>query len=487
MRLSTTDASFLYLESASGPMHISSINIVEGELDYEAVFEHFAGRMHLLPAYRRKLVQVPFNVAHPTWEDDPDFDLANHLLHHPLPPGTSLDDGVDAAITLNEPLLDRSLPLWRVHVITGVEDRTLILHQTHHAMIDGASGVELLAIIYDFEPDPAPVPPPDTPWQPAEPPNPGAQLGSALRENMQALGKADWQSVLSLGGDQSGMLQKAAKIVSEFVTRPVMTAPFNAGLVGPHRRLAWTKQSFSEIREIRRALGGTINDVVLTVVSSAIASYLESHGENTADQHIRIMCPVNVRTEDQQGSLGNQVSAIFPVLPVSPMSETQRLTAVIAETQRIKQNQEAQALTYLQESAPEPWPVAMWANQLISTPLDPTALAARLPMPVLPAGLRPPNVGYNFVCTNVPAAQVPQYLLGHLVTDQIGILILTGNVGFSTTILSYNQQLCFGFISEPRLMPDVEKIVEYADAAFQSLLDAAREHTASLSPDTAQN
>ncbi len=460
-------------------MHISSITIVEGELAFADIFQHFADRMHLLPAYRRKLAQVPFNVAHPTWEDDPDFDLSNHLLHHAIPEGSLLTDAIDAAVTLNEPLLDRSRPLWQTYVITGVPGQTLILHQTHHCMIDGASGVELLAIIYDFEPDPAPPPPAAEPWEPEPAPNPAAQLGAALRENMQALGKTDWQKTLSIGA-QSGLLQRAAKVVSDFVTNPVMTAPWNAGLVGPHRRLAWTKQSFGEIREIRRALGGTINDVVLTVVSGAIADYLEGRGEDTADKHIRIMCPVNVRTEDQQGALGNQVSAIFPILPAWTMSETQRLTTVVAETQRIKQNQEAQALTLLQESAPEPWPVAMWANQLISTPFDPTALAARFPMPVLPAGVRPPNVGYNFVCTNVPAAQVPQYILGHKITDQIGLLILTGNVGFSVTILSYNQELFFGFISEPRLMPDVEKIAANVDAAFNALLDAAREHAASL-------
>ncbi len=460
-------------------MHISSITIVEGELAFADIYQHFADRMHLLPAYRRKLAQVPFNVAHPTWEDDPDFDLSNHLLHHAMPEGTSLPDAIDAAVTLNEPLLDRSRPLWQTYVISGVPGQTLILHQTHHCMIDGASGVELLAIIYDFEPDPAPPPPVEEPWQPEPPSNPAAQLGAALRENMQALGKTDWQKTLSIG-TQSGLLQRAARVVSDFVTNPVMTAPWNAGLVGPHRRLAWTKQSFGEIREIRRALGGTINDVVLTVVSGAIADYLEGRGEDTADKSIRIMCPVNVRTEDQQGSLGNQVSAIFPILPAWTMPETQRLTTVVAETQRIKQNQEAQALTLLQESAPEPWPVAMWANQLISTPLDPTALAARFPMPVLPAGVRPPNVGYNFVCTNVPASQVPQYILGHKITDQIGLLILTGNVGFSVTILSYNQELFFGFISEPRLMPDVEKIAANVDAAFNALLDAARAHSASL-------
>src|SRR5262249_25887756 len=139
MRLTQSDASFLYTESASGPMHISSVYILEGELAFERVFQHFQSRLHLVPAYRRKLAQVPLNIAHPEWVDDPDFDLKNHVFAHRLPEGSTLEAGVDAAIALNEPILDRSLPLWKVYVIQGVPDRTLILQMTHHAMIDGAS------------------------------------------------------------------------------------------------------------------------------------------------------------------------------------------------------------------------------------------------------------------------------------------------------------------------------------------------------------
>ncbi len=485
MRLSATDASFLYLESASGPMHISSVIVLDGELGFDEVFTHFSDRMHLLPAYRRKLGQVPLNIAHPTWVDDPEFDLANHLIHKDLPQGTSFEEAMEVAVELNEPMLDRSRPLWLTYVITGVPGKTLILHETHHCMIDGASGVELLAIIYDFDKDGDPVPPPKEDWVPQTPPGAGELFSEALGENLQALRETDWGALWSAPQEQGDALRRATKVVTDFITKPVVTAPFNAGLVGPHRRLAWMKQSFGEIREIRRALGGTINDVVLTVVSEAVAQYLEAHDENTSDQHIRVMCPVNVRTENQQGALGNQVSAIFPILPAWSMEPTQRLAMVCAETNRIKQNEEAQALTLLQERAPEPWPVALWPTQLVGTQMDPTRLAANLPMPVLPHGVRPPNIGYNFVCTNVPGAQVPQYLCGHQITDQVGLLVLTGNVGFSVTILSYNQMLFFGFISEPRLMPDVERIAESAEETFQTLLAQARARADALRTESA--
>ena len=480
MRLSTSDASFLYLETASGPMHISSVHILEGELSFEEVRTHFEDRMHLIPSYRRKLAQVPFNIAHPTWVDDPDFDLANHLIHHPVPPGTTLEEAVDLAVELNEPMLDRSKPLWKSYIITGIADHTVMLHAVHHCMIDGASGVELMAIIYDFDPAGDPIKEAAQPWEPETPPSATQLFNEALSENLQDLAHTDWSEYIVSNSDQRSLLQRAGKVMTDFFSKPVVTAPFNAGVVGPQRRLSWIKLDFDEIREVRRALGGTINDVVLTMVSQAVAEYLDKHGDNTADQYMRIMCPVNVRTEDQKGALGNQVSAIFPVLPAWPMAPLQRLSSVCAETEKIKQNQDAQALTMLQKSAPEPWPVALWPTQLVGTPLDPTAIAANFPMPLLPTGVRPPNIGYNFTCTNVPGPQVPQYMCGHKVTDQIGLLILTGNVGFSVTILSYNKTLFFGFISEPRLMPDVENVSATAEATFNALLEAARERTASL-------
>jgi hypothetical protein len=193
-------------------------------------------------------------------------------------------------------------------------------------------------------------------------------------------------------------------------------------------------------------------------------------------QQLRIMCPVNVRTEGQQGALGNQVSAIFPMLPAWPMNPATRLGAVCAEVERIKEQQEAQALTLLQHTVPEPWPVALAPMQLVGTRFDPTALPARMTLPVMRSvgGIRPPNFGLNFVCTNVPGVQVPQYLCGHRVLDTIGVLVLSGNIGLGVTILSYNQGLYFSFICEPRLLPDLEVITDAVEAAYGELLSAAR-------------
>lgn len=477
MRLTETDASFVYMESASGPMHISSIYVLEGEVAFEDIFKHYESRIHLVPAYRRKLAQIPFSLAHPVWVDDVDFDLSNHVKLHELPEGTSFEAGIDKGVELNEPMLDRSRPLWQFIVIKGVPGKTLILQQTHHALIDGASGVDLTTILYDLSPNPPETPKPKTPWQPLPTPSAGELISEAMLDNYRNMTSYNPIEAFNSEKDLPGRLQKAMEVFTRFVSKPAITAPFNAGTIGPKRRVRWLKKPFTEIREIRRHLGGTINDVVLAVVSEAIARYLKHHNERIDDQFMRIMCPVNVRTEDQKGALGNQVSAIFPMLPAWPMDTIERLQAVITEMQRIKSDGEAQALTVMQENMPEIPPIGMAMSQLVGTRLDPTALAARVPLPIMPAigGYRQPNLGYNLVCTNVPGLQVPQYLCGAEVTDTIGLLVLNGNIGLSLTILSYNKQLFFNFISEPRLLPDLEFIVDSADAVFNELLTTARD------------
>ncbi len=479
-RLTATDASFLYMESATSPMHISSLHVLEGELGFDEVFTHYAERMHLLPAYRRRVAFVPFNLAHPTWEDDPEFDLRNHVQHHELAADASMEDALDAAMELNEPMLERDRPLWKVWVITGMRDRTLLLMMTHHAMIDGVSGIELTTIIFDFDAKGSNREPADGTWAPDSMPSPMTRMNSALQDNLQTARESQPLSAL-FDPEQRRLLARAGRVLRRFVSEPAVTAPFNAGIVGRQRKLRYLTESFTEIREIRRALGGTINDVVLTVVSEALARYLEAKGEKTEDEQMRIMCPVSVRTESESGALGNRVSAVFPTLPAWPMEVGQRLKAVCTEMERIKHDQEAQALALLSESSSGIWPVAMAPAQLIGTPFDPTRLALNMRMPSMPnLGGRPPNYGFNFVCTNVPGVQVPQYLAGHKVLEVIGIILLAGNVGFSMPILSYNQQLCFSFVCEPRLLPDVELLVESARDAFAELLAEARKHKLQL-------
>ena len=476
MRLSPMDASFLYAESVSGPMHISSIYVLEGALSHARVREHFAERIHLIPSYRRKIAQIPFNLGHPKWVDDSSFDLGYHIRHHELPPDATLQDGIDAAAKLNQPMLDRSRPLWLVHVITGVPDRTLILQMTHHAMIDGASGVELTTVIYDFQPTPREIEPPHAEWRPAAAQTSMDLFGEALQDNLAKLRDANPRDLFPNTEKQRELAGRAAQVFGNFLMRPAITAPFNATAVGPRRRVLYLKRPFGEIREIRRAFGGTINDVVLTVVSEAVARYLRAHDERVDSRYMRILCPVNVRT----GGSGRcarvtRCPRFFPCFLLAHAGSPPSCGGVCRDGAHQGPRGGAGADPRVGATA-NVWPLAMAPTQLVGTPFDPTALAARMPAP-MPAsmGWRPPNLGVNFVCTNVPGVQVAQYLAGHKVLDTIGLLVLTGNIGFSITILSYNKELFYGFICEPRLLPDLESIVEGVNSTFEELLDEARQ------------
>jgi hypothetical protein len=183
-----------------------------------------------------------------------------------------------------------------------------------------------------------------------------------------------------------------------------------------------------------------------------------------------------VRTEDEQGALGNRVSGIFPMLPAWSMPMVERLQAVVQEMETIKENQEAQALTLMNETSLSVPAALMAPTLLVGTAMDPTRLAARFPGPVIPklAG-RPPLYGFNFTCTNVPGVQVPLYVAGHKMEYMLGILMLTGNLGFGVAVTSYNQQMLFSCISETRLMPDIDAMSDAIGAAFEELLGAARE------------
>lgn len=487
MRLTAQDASFLYSETASGPMHGAAIAIIEGELGVDTIRQHVASRLHLVPRYRQRLVMVPFNLAHPKWVDDPNFDLTNHIKEHRLPPGSSVDDAIDAAIRLNESLMPRDRPLWMMHVIAGVKDRTVLLQSGHHAMVDGASGVDISLAIFDLQKN-APAHTPQ-PWAPEPLPNPLELATEAALETVHALTPDNPFKAVNFTSERAELLRRAAESMTRFLAEPVLTAPWNAAPVGPRRNFLWCKYSFADFRRIRSAFGGTINDVVLAVATEAAARYLKAHDERTAGRHLRIMCPVNVRTEDERGALGNRVSGIFPVFDAEPMEITERLHKVRWETEQIKNNREAQAMQLLTQATPTVPPLAMAQTWLVGTAWDPSALLASFPLPVPPNfGPRLPMLGFNFTCTNVPGVQTTQYLAGRRILDNLGVLMLSGTLGYGIVITSYNQNIYFNFICDPRLMPDLELMATGVDDTFGELLAATQPKSgrATSSPKTAR-
>lgn len=479
MRLSEQDASFLYTETASAPMQTAGILVAEGELSFEEVYNFYASRIHLVPRLRQRLVFVPMNLAHPVWAEDPNFDVSQHIVHHPLPPGSTMEEGLAALCELNEGVMDRDIPLWKFFVVTGVKDRTLVLQQMHHAMVDGASTVQMATVLFDYEQNAEPVEPEKEPWNPPPLPTPQTLMAEAVQDNIQASMAA--MSPTRFGDDNQwqSRLSRAFETMSKFVTRPCITAPWNAAQLGPKRHITSTEHPFSEFREIRRAFGGTINDVALAVVTEGAARYLEKKGEAVGQQEFRMMCPVNVRTEDESGGLGNRVSAIFPMSPARPLGIRERLDAMAAETAAIKNNQEAQAMTFMQESSFPIPPVGMLPLLLVGTAFDPTRFAADYPLPVPPAmGARAPLNGVNFVLTNVPGVQVPQYICGKEIISTLAIMMMGGNMGLGIAVASYNQRMFFNFTADPRLLPDLDMFTDQISGVFVELLELAKQKNA---------
>lgn len=466
MRLSAHDASFLYTETASGPMHGVGITQIDGDLSHEEYLAFVASRIHLVPRLRQRLVFVPGNIAHPKWVDDPYFDLSYHVRKHDVPEGTTMDEAVEIALQLGRPLLDRSKPLWMTYVIENVEGNTLLIQFSHHAMIDGASSVEMATLMVDFEPD-APTPePPAEAWAPAP-------LQSPWELYLEAQAEALGNSTQSPKAVDPELRMKGYAVLNRLSTQPVMQLPFNASMVGPDRSLAWATYDMSAFKKIRKPLGGTINDIVLGVVTEGVARYLDELGEQTAGRTMRLMVPVDVR-EEGDTELGNKVSGLFPTLSAAPLGMSERYAEVRKEMDHLKEEREADALQAWNDSLPEAPPVAMTGTLGVGTPLDPTAFAARFPAPVLPHyGPRPPHFGYNFTCTNVAGIQEQTYIAGHKINWGTGTMMLAGVLGLGVACGSGGGEFSFSFTADPRLIPDVTRIRDHVKAAFAELLDLA--------------
>jgi WS/DGAT/MGAT family acyltransferase len=478
-RLTAQDASFLYGESLNGPMHIGSLSYFEGEIPFEQAVEQVEQRLHLIPRYRQRLMFVPFNLGHATWEDDPNFKVTNHVFRHRLAPGTTEEGILEAAMAVHAPPLDRSKPLWEMHVFEGLPGRTVLLWKVHHCMVDGVSGIELTTVMFDFEAEAPPPAPPETAWAPAPLPAPGEAVSAALLDAAQAsLDSVRRVQELfrspAVLRERATLMGEATRSMMEMATRPIVAAPWNQGPVSQKRSLAWAEFAFGEFRGVRGALGGTVNDVVLAVLSEGAARYLAEHKVPTNGFPLRVGCPVNVRREGEAGALGNRVSMMFPVLPAEPMPAAARLDAVRRETERIKEAREPQGLELMTETSDSmPPPLMGFASGVAMAGMDAAAaMASLLPSP-LASPARLAGQGVSFVATNVPGVQVPQYLAGRRMTATIGLIPLGGPLGYGVAIQSYNQQLYVGMMAEPRVMPDVGRMKAHVQAAFADLKEAA--------------
>jgi diacylglycerol O-acyltransferase / wax synthase len=460
-RLSPLDASFLHIEDSVSHMHIASVGIFEGPKPaMEDIVAMIESKLSLVPRYRRVVQHVPLELGRPVWVDDPHFNIDYHLRHTALPsPGGEAELRKLVGRVMSQPL-DRAKPLWEIWVVEGLEDgHWAVLYKTHHAMVDGVSGTDLLALMMDTSPDPVATVPVD--WEPEAAPS-GLQLAAQasldlLRspyEQMRALRSAVRLPRQAL--EQSREVIQGLSAMVGLVRRP----PFSSlnGPLGPHRRYAWASTVVTDIKAIRRELGGTFNDVVLAAITNGFRELLVHRGESV-DRVVRTLVPVSVRARDERGravgdgTLQNKVSAMFAELPVSIADAAERLHAVSRQMEGLKESKQAvagEALTSMSGFAP---PMLLALGMRVSS-----RLAQR-------------NV--NTVTTNVPGPQIPLYACGRQMLKAFPYVPLAGQVRIGVAIFSYNGEVNFGVTGDYDTTPDLDVLCRGIEDGVQQLLKSS--------------
>ncbi len=456
-RLTGLDSSFLHLERDSAHMHVAGCAIFYGRAPtHEELVGAIEARLHLVPRYRQRLAFVPLGQGRPVWVDDPHFHVAYHVRHTALPEPGSEEQLMRMTGRVFSQALDRSRPLWEVWLVEGLEGgRFALLSKTHHALVDGISGVDILTVLFDTSPEPMPVAPPDHEWVPRPLPSRAQLLADALLERATVPGEMARGVRAALRGPRAvvGQVMRSVGALGQLALTGLQPAPhtvFNA-TIGPHRRFTWVRGDLAQFKAIKNALSGTVNDVVLTVVSGALGRYMRSHGASTEGVVLRAMVPVSVRADIERGALGNRVAAMWAPLPVSIEDPAERLRTISASMQELKGSGQAvgaQVLTQLSGFAP------------------PTIISQA-------ARLQARQRLFNLVVTNVPGPQFPLYLLGRELEAIFPMVPLAKNTALGVAILSYNGQLNFGLSGDYDAMADIEALAVELRAAIAELAAAA--------------
>jgi diacylglycerol O-acyltransferase / wax synthase len=457
-RLSGLDSSFLHLERDATQMHVAGCAVFDGAAPaYDDLVEEIGSRLHLVPRYRQRLAFVPFEQGRPVWIDDPHFSVTYHVRHTALPRPGGEDELKRLAGRVFSQALDRSRPLWELWLVEGLSGgRFALLSKTHHALVDGVSGVDIATVLFDTSPEPMPVAPPDHEWIPRPLPTGAQLLADALLERATVPAEIMRGVRATMRGPRqvAGRMGEALVGVGAMAWAGLNAAPpsvFNVK-IGPHRRFTWVRGDLDEFKSVKNALGGTVNDVVLTVVAGALGRYMRMHGEATEEVELKAMVPVSVRADVERGALGNRVAAMWAPLPVGMTDPVQRYLKVRRAMDGIKESGQAvgaQVLTQLSGFAP------------------PTIMAQA-------ARLQARQRLFNLVVTNIPGPQFPLYLLGRELEALYPMVPLAENTALGIAIMSYNGQLNFGLVSDYDAIGDLEALAEELVASIDELVAVAR-------------
>jgi diacylglycerol O-acyltransferase len=455
-RMSPLDASFLHIEGENNHMHIGSVAIFDGPPpEYDDILTMVRGKLPLVPRYRQKVRQVPFDLGRPVWVDDAHFHLEYHVRHTALPHPGGAEQLRNLVGRVMGQQLDRSRPLWQMWVVEGLEEgRWAIVSQAHHCLVDGVSGTDLLAVILDLEPTPSP-PVPDN-WKPQPEPGDLRLLGDAAvdylvtpLEQMRGLRRmvrTPRESLLRAGEAIRGM----RSVLGIASTSGLATLN---GRIGPHRRYDWARGSLTDVKAIRTALGGTVNDVVLAAITRGFRDLLISRGGQVEGCVVRTMVPVSVRLPGERGTYNNRVSAMFAELPVGLEDPGERLDAIRVQMEGLKESKQAVAGEVL------------------------TSLSGFAPPMLLSLGMRAavrlPQSNVHTVTTNVPGPQFPLYAAGRQMREAYPYVPIANNVRIGIAVFSYLGTLNFGVTGDYDTTPDLDVLTRGIEAGVQELLDFA--------------
>jgi WS/DGAT/MGAT family acyltransferase len=456
-RLTGLDSSFLHLEKGDTHMHVASTTLFEGPPPpYVEFRDHIASRLHLVPRFRQKLRFVPLAQGRPIWVDDPHLHLDYHVRHTSLPPPGSEDQLRRLASRIFSQQLDRSKPLWELWLVEGLSGgRFAIVGKTHHALVDGVSGVDITTVLFDVDRESGPSPPPrPEPWNPKPEPSDAQVLAEALVERaihpreMVRLARRFLRGPRRAAAKVTDALAAAGSFAWTGIAAP--PSPFNVQ-IGPHRRFTWVRASLGDLKLVKDELGGTVNDVVLAAVAGALGRYLRARGHSTAGLELRAMVPISIRGADEHGALGNRVSAMMAPLPVWCEDPGRRLRLVTESMGDLKQSKQAMGATLLTQ-------LADFAPPTI------TGQAARL---------QSRQRFFNLVVTNVPGPQFPLYLMGRRMERVFPMVPLAKNQALCVGVMSYDGQVNFGLIGDYDAMADLDDLSRDLEASLAELIEAA--------------
>jgi WS/DGAT/MGAT family acyltransferase len=455
-RLTAIDASFLHQEGPATHMHIGGVATFQGPPpSADELLEHIAGRLSLVPRYRQKVVAPPLGLGRQRWVDDPSFRLEYHVRHTALPrPGGDVELRRLAARIFSQ-ALDRDRPLWELWLVERLEgDRFALINKIHHALVDGASGVDLMTMLFDIEREPRAVE--TEPWCPGPEPTPLALSAATVQGWGETLAKLPLRAAAATA-DPRGLLERtrqAVEGIAEVAWTTLNSAPetpLNLPIT-PHRRLEFFSAQLEDFKLVKNAFGGTVNDVVLTAVAGGLARFFERRGVPTDDLELHACVPVSTRGSDQRETLGNQITQLVVPLPIYLDDPVERLARVSAEMAGIKESRQAlgaEMIAAAQDFAP------------------PTILAQA-------SRLNFSKRLYNLLVTNVPGPQFEIFLLGRPMECVYPIAFLAGERALAIGVMSYNGTVNFGLIADHDALPDVGVIASGIERALVDLVSLAR-------------